>query len=184
MPEIADILCLKPNVSRDQALRTFTAGASAAYWRFRTGPLQRMADVYVPFWFFEVRYSVGRARRKRLFAMEAVHGALDLFEFPRLPDGGQVLTVSTRNFPPPALQEQRAAELLREKALRVIFSEGFFKLRDASIEIQREPGELFLPYWLGFYGSRDSFRCRVMDAVRRRMEGAKASAFFEQWLAA
>jgi hypothetical protein len=41
-----------------------------------------------------------------------------------------------------------------------------------------------LPYWLGFYASGGIVRCRVMDAVRRRVEGAKASAFFEQWLAA
>jgi len=27
-------------------------------------------------------------------------------------------------------------------------------------------------------------RCRVLNAVRRRMEGAKASALFESWLAA
>jgi hypothetical protein len=27
-------------------------------------------------------------------------------------------------------------------------------------------------------------RCRVLDAVRRRVEGAKASALFEGWLAA
>jgi len=27
-------------------------------------------------------------------------------------------------------------------------------------------------------------RCRVIDALRRRVEGAKASAFFEHWLAA
>jgi hypothetical protein len=27
-------------------------------------------------------------------------------------------------------------------------------------------------------------RCRVMDAVRRRMEGEKATELFENWLAA
>jgi hypothetical protein len=42
---------------------------------------------------------------------------------------------------------------------------------------------LYLPYWLAFYGD-ETPRCRVMDAVRRRIEGAKASAFFEEWLAA
>ena len=62
--------------------------------------------------------------------------------------------------------------------------QGFFKLREARLDIVREPGEMYLPYWLGFYGSSGSVRCRVLDAVRRRIEGAKASAFFEQWLAA
>jgi hypothetical protein len=41
-----------------------------------------------------------------------------------------------------------------------------------------------MPYWLGFYGADGALRCRVLDAVRRRMEGAKARALFEHWLAA
>jgi hypothetical protein len=68
--------------------------------------------------------------------------------------------------------------------LRVIFQQGFFKLREHHLEIAPEQCEVYLPYWLGFYGSDGQLRCRVMDAVRRRIEGAKASAFFEQWLAA
>jgi len=68
--------------------------------------------------------------------------------------------------------------------LRVVFQQGFFKLREARLDIAREQGEVYLPYWLGFYGRNGSMRCRVMDALRRRVEGAKASAFFEQWLVA
>src|SRR5260221_12799642 len=56
-------------------------------------------------------------------------------------------------------------------------------MREASLEIQALRGEIHLPYWLGFYGASDALRCRVMDAVRRRMEGAKAYRFFEQGLA-
>jgi hypothetical protein len=83
-----------------------------------------------------------------------------------------------------ALTEERAADLLRDKVLRVIFQQGFFKIRDAHLEITPVRCELHLPYWLGFHERHGSVRCRVMDAVRRRMEGAKACAFFEQWLAA
>jgi hypothetical protein len=67
--------------------------------------------------------------------------------------------------------------------LRVVFQQGFFKLREPKLEIVPESPDLHLPYWLGFYGNK-VLRCRVMDAVRRRIEGAKASAFFEEWLAA
>lgn len=84
----------------------------------------------------------------------------------------------------PALTEAKSEELLREKVLRVIFQQGFFKLRAVQLEIERLPDEIYLPYWLGFYGSGDNLHCRVMDAVRRRVEGAKASALFEDWLAA
>ena len=73
---------------------------------------------------------------------------------------------------------------MRDKVLRVIFQQGFFKLRRIKLETEQLPGEIHLPYWLGFYGTPEDLRCRVLDAVRRRIEGAKVSALFEQWLAA
>ncbi len=100
-----------------------------------------------------------------------------------MPDPSQLADVETRNYLRPALTEKRAEELLGDKVLRVIFQQGFFKLRDSNLVCSREPIDLYLPYWLAFYGD-ETPRCRVLDAVRRRIEGAKASAFFEEWLAA
>jgi len=179
------IRSLKPHVSQEEALRTFSSrGFSAVYWRMRSGPLQRIADAYVPFWIYRVRYEMRHAAATRLFALDAVRGALDLFEFPRVPPDDELVVLETRNRLIPWLEENAAGELLREKVLRVIFQQGFFKLRALKVEIERVPGEFYLPYWLGFYGGNGTVRCRVMDAVRCRIEGAKASAFFEQWLTA
>jgi len=179
------IRSLKPNVTRDEALQTFRApGPSSLYWRLRTGPLQRIAEAYVPFRLYRVRYRMNKEEVQRIFAMDAVDGSLDLFEFRTAPREEELITVQTRNCLAGTLNEQRAQHVLRDKVLRIVFQQGFFKLREASLEIQVLPGEIHLPYWLGFYGASDALRCRVMDAVRRRLEGAKASAFFEQWLAA
>lgn len=176
---------LKPNVSQDEAVRAFSArGVSAAYWRLRSGPLQRIADAYVPFRLFQVKYDLGKAQQERVFALDAVNGSLDLFEFPRVPGDEQLLKMESRNVLKPSLEGARAEEILREKVWRVIFQQGFFKVREAKLEITLEDRELHLPYWLGLYGKENDLHCRVMDAVRRRMEGAKASAFFEEWLAA
>jgi hypothetical protein len=176
------IRVLKPTVTQEEALRAFSAvGFSSLYWRIRCGPLRRMAEVYVPYFLFRVQ--CGNAR-PRLLAMDAVEGSLDLFEFPRVPKDGEFQAFRDHNRLKVALGEEQAADLLRDKALRIIFQQGFFRLRDAHLEISRVSCELHLPYWLGFYGRESSVRCRVMDAVRRRIEGAKASAFFEHWLAA
>lgn len=94
------------------------------------------------------------------------------------------MLIATRNRPVPRLSPDHAAQLLREKVLRLIFQHGFFKVRAVQLEIERLPDEIHLPYWLGFYGTSRNLRCRVMDAVRRRMEGARATALFEQWLMA
>ena len=153
-------------------------------WRIRGGSLQKIADAYVPFWLFRVRYEMAKALQTRLFAMEVVEGALDLFEFAKSPNETQVQGLVTTNYLRPALNAARAEELLRQKVLRIVFQQGFFKLRQARLEVKREAGELYLPYWLGFYGRDGRVRCRVFDAIRRRMEGSKASAFFEEWLAA
>ncbi len=182
---VTSIRTLKPNVTQEQAVRAFRSGVfSAAYWRIRSGPLQRIADAYVPFWVYQVRYEIGRARKTRYFALDAVHGSLDLFEFPRVPADEDLVTVQTRNQLTPRLEKAAAEELLKLKVLRVLFQQGFFKLRALKVEIERMPVELHLPYWLAFYGSNGTAKCRVMDAVRRRIEGAKASSFFEEWLAA
>lgn len=181
----AVIHTLRPNVSQKEAVQAFSArGVFSLYWQMRSGPLQRIADVYVPFWIYRVQYSLGKAPHERLFAMDAVDGLLDLFEFPSIPRQEELLAIETRNCLSPSLTERRAEELLREKVWRVIFQQSFFKIREPKLEIARETVELHLPYWLGLYGGKNGVRCRVMDAVRRRMEGAKASAFFEEWLAA
>lgn len=178
------IQTLKPNVTQQEALRTFSgAGLSTLYWRMRTGPLRRIADVYVPYWLYRVQYNLGRAAHSTLFAIDAVNGSLDLFTFPRVPGAADLVSIQTRNGVAPSLQPESAEALLRQKVLRVIFQQGFFKVRELDLKISREPLELHIPYWLGFYGHTVA-RCRVLNAVRRRMEGAKASALFESWLAA
>lgn len=138
----------------------------------------------MPFRLYRVRYAMNKERIQRIFAMDAVDGSLDLFEFRTMPQDQELIPVQTRNCLAGKLTEERAQQVLRDKVLRIVFQQGFFKLRDASLEIEGLPGEIHLPYWLGFYGASNSLRCRAMDAVRRRVEGAKASAFFEQWLAA
>jgi len=180
----APALTLKPNVTRDQAIRAFSDGAAARLWRMRAGALRRVAEAYVPYWGYRVQYNMAGAVHTRFFALDAVSGSLDLFEFPALPQGAQLVAVQTRNRLAAALTLERAEELLREKVLRVVFLQGFFKLRGGKIDVTREAQEFHIPYWLGFYGNTNSARCRVLDAVRRRIEGAKATAFFEQWLAA
>lgn len=181
----ASIRIFKPSVPQDEAVRAFrSAGLSSVYWRFRRGPLRRIADAYVPFLLYRVRYQMNHTVSTRIFALDAVHGSLDLFEFPRVPGEDELSIVETRNRMSPRLDSCAAKQLLRTNVLRFLFQQGFFRLRTVGLEIERIHLELHMPYWLAFYGRGESATVRVMDAVRRRIEGAKAASFFKEWLAA
>jgi hypothetical protein len=181
---ITSIQVLKPNVTQEDALRAFSSTrVSTLYWRALRGPLQRVAAAYVPYFLYRASYQMRGGLRTTLFAMDAVDGSLDLFTFPNVPAQEHLVSVETRNQLDFSLEPSRAEALLREKILRAVFQQGFFKLRKLNLEISPAAAPFHVPYWLGFYG-RDALRCRVMDAIRRRIEGAKATAFFEQWLLA
>ena len=69
---------LKPNVTQDEALRMFRAtGLSSWLWRMRTGPLQRIADAYVPFRLYRVRYALNKERVQRILAMDIENDIID-----------------------------------------------------------------------------------------------------------
>src|SRR5437016_13357487 len=97
------IRILQPNVTQEEALRAFSsAGASALYWRIRSGPLRRIADVYVPYFLFWVKCT---AMPPRLFAIDSVDGPLALFQIPQTPGGGEILTRSRPQIPGGALSK-------------------------------------------------------------------------------
>jgi hypothetical protein len=179
---VVTIQTLKSIVCEAEALRKFSPfGPGSLVRSLRLGPLQRIAQVYVPFQLYRMDYDLAREHQSRLFAIDIVEGSLDLFEFPTAPHQCELEKVETRNALPANLSDDASQRLLRDKVLRVIFQQGFFKLRDANITTQRVQLDLHLPYWLAFHGT-NTLRCRVLDATRNRIEGSKASALFESWL--
>jgi hypothetical protein len=105
------------------------------------------------------------------------------FEFPAVPGRHQTSTLETRNAAPPTLDETAAAQMLTDKVRRLLFLHGFFRLRNLEIQVEALPETVHLPYWVGFYGSGQDATLRVIDAVRRRPEGAKMRHALRHWLA-
>jgi hypothetical protein len=184
------ILSVRPNVSREDALEILGGSdVSTMFWRIRKGRLQTVADAYVPYRFFRVQMTGRSASLTHIYAIDSVIGSLDPYEFASVPDPQSLARVETRNYMATALTEEQAQSRLRERVLRMIFQRGFFKVRTPDLKLESLATEVYLPYWLGFYGhgrnrQNEQLRCRVIDAVRRRVEGAKARAFFESWIAA
>jgi hypothetical protein len=176
------IRTLRPNVTREQAIAQLRArGATRLLRNLTSGPLRSVAELYVPFRLYRARISNRGRVDESLVAIDSVAGTLDLFRFDHVPESNETISLETRNHLSAHLQEAMARERMVAKLRRVAYQRGFFRLHDLSIHA--EPvSELHIPYWLGFRGSNGRARLAVIDAVRRRFEGAKMRQLVENWL--
>jgi hypothetical protein len=177
-----EIRSLRPNVTETEAVQAFESPVARAWRSALGGTLRSVAPAFVPFRLYEVEVFNRGAGHTTCFGADAVNGTLDLYEFDQVPAAAELVTIDTVNSAPPRVDEARSLELLEAKVRRAIFQTGFFRVRGLRVHATRLPVDIHVPYWLGFFGNGERARLRVMDAVRRRMEGAKARALFEDWL--
>jgi len=146
------------------------------------GPLRSVAEFYIPFQLFQVEILNHGKHDQRIFGLDAVIGSLELYHFEQPPGERDVVYCESRNCAEVLLDEPRARELVLMKVRRIVFSAGFFRIRDLSISAEPIAGEIHIPYWVGFRGRGVRAHMTVMDAVRRRVEGAKVRQLLQAWL--
>jgi hypothetical protein len=180
---MARIRTLNPNVTREAAILQFSGIGPAKLFRNTAfGRLRSVAELYLPFRLFRVRITNRGVTEDRLIALDAVTGMLDPFQFDHVPTETETAFIETRNCPRAQLEDAHVGELLVAKLRRLLYSRGFFRMRDLQIATTPIERELYIPYWLGFRGSDGHARVAVIDAVRRRFEGAKVRRLVETWL--
>ncbi len=180
--DMSRIRSLKPNVTREQAIRHFSEGMVNRAAGAIRGPVRSLAELYIPYRLFQVKIRSGGREQNQTFALDAVRGVLDLYQFPAFTSDSDLLVIDTRNVLTAGLDPSQAEERLIGKVRRMIFTRGFFRVRDLKIEALPVPGEICVPYWVCFRGSRDRAHLAVLDGVRRRPEGAKVRRLIEEWL--
>ncbi|MGE5735254.1 MAG: hypothetical protein ACM34E_09210 [Acidobacteriota bacterium] len=179
MPRIRS---LRLNVSREEALEQFTQGIPGIFRSAALGPVRSVADFYVPFGLFQVTiWNAGR-HDNQVLGLDSVSGSLDLYHFEHIPDSSELLSIDTRNCPPARLDVDRARDLVVEKVRRMLFQKGCFRMRNLRIEAAPLAGEICIPYWVAFRGRRTRLYISVIDAVRRKPEGAKVRQLLQAWL--
>lgn len=180
---MAQIRTLKPNVTREQAILQFSStGIPRLFRNVAFGRLRSVAELYLPFRLLRVQISNRGLTEERLIGLDAVTGTLDPFQFDHVPTEAETVSVETRNCPRAQLADAVVIELLVAKLRRLLYSRGFFRMRDLQITAAPIDRDLYIPYWLGFRGSDGQARVAVIDAVRRRFEGAKMRRLVESWL--
>jgi hypothetical protein len=176
------IRSLRPNVSRDEAVAHFSSGGiSGVISPLLTGRLRSLADFYIPFRIIRLSvFNRGRAEQK-ILAIDSVTGALMPYVFQAPPPLEQIIEVETRNIVALRLREPDALRIAETRCQRMLFVSGFFRIRDLKITSEFLT-QIHIPYWIGFRGSGDVARFSVLDAVRRRTEGAKVRQIVRNWL--
>ncbi len=178
------IQILRPNVTREQAVRQFSGGVTGSLRDLRSGPLRAVADFYIPFRIFAVEILNAAKKDRRILGLDAVTGSLDPYYFDHSPGGAEVQEVETRNCLGIALDHAHAEKLVVTKVQRVLFTRGFFRIRNLTISVDPASREIYIPYWAGFRGHGSSASVAVIDAVRRQPEGARVRRMLEDWLTA
>jgi hypothetical protein len=179
--EARAIRSLRPNVSRDEAIRTFTAsGPAFLYWKLRSGSLQRIADAYVPFRIYLVNFSVRGVQRTHHFALDAVDGSFDLFEF-AAPLGCRTdFRVHAKSSGTRASRGS-LREVLRDKSAPDLQQDLKSGNQAARRTASRRNSPALLARFL-WHAGEPAMPCAGCGSPP--YEGARASALFEQWLAA
>jgi len=179
MPSIRS---LRPNVSREEAVQQLSAGALGFLRDRAFGPLRSVADFYIPFQLFRVTITNGGKQHEQILGIDRVNGSLDPYRFDQLPAASDIVCVATRNTPTASLDPELAKGLVVTKVQRVLFTTGFFRMRGLHISAEPLPGEICVPYWVGFRGKGGPARFSVLDAVRRQVEGSRVKFLLQNWL--
>jgi hypothetical protein len=180
--EMARIRSLKANVTREEAMQQFSSGMFDFLRETTSGPLRSVADFYIPFRLFQIEILNGGRRDQRIFGLDAVNGSLDLYYFEQLPGERELTYMETRNCAEALLGEAEANQIVIAKVQRLLFSTGFFRMRNLQITAEPVAGEIYVPYWVGFRGRGLGARLAVIDAVRRKLEGARVRQLLRTWL--
>ncbi len=138
----------------------------------------------MPYRLFRVEIAERKRRQISYVAVDALRGMLDPYQFDQPIAEADLVTLTSPNRLPARLDIEAGSQAVIDAVRRILFQTGVYRLRAPRIEVQHEPIELHVPYFLAFYGSGQGSvaNLRVLDAVRRRFEGAKARALFEGWL--
>lgn len=179
---MTSIQTLRPNVTREEAVRQFTRGLSGHLRELLFGSLRSVADFYIPFRIFEVEILNAGQKDRRILGLDAVSGSLDPYYFDHLPSCEEVRELETRNCLTSYLDSDQAEKIAITKVQRLLFSRGFFRVRNLAISARPVAREIHVPYWVGFRGRGPSATFEIIDAVRRQPEGARVRRMLEDWL--
>jgi hypothetical protein len=180
MPRIRS---LKPRVPREQAVEEFSSSGFTRWaGNFWHGHLRNIAEFYIPLRLFRVEVHHTEGSEQWILGLDAVKGTLDLYPFDQVPSSSEIISVDTRNCAPALLTDEQATQLLLQKVRRIIRAQGFLRTRKMHIQAEPIPGDIYVPYWVGFRGRSAAPYLTVMDAAQGQIQGSQVRRLLQAWL--
>lgn len=170
------IECMDFKLDAEEARKLFKSRMR----RFKLGQFRFDTGFFIPYYLFQVEILNGNKLTSQLLAIDATTGELDLYSFEQIPT--EFAEIETTQIGETVLSEKQAFALLKEKVRRMVYLQGFFKIRDLSIT-GKFMRLIYLPYWVGFFTRDNQLALEVIDAVRGRFEGAKVHDLVQAWFA-
>jgi hypothetical protein len=147
--------------------------------RLLRGPLRKVAFLQVPYRIFTIERANGGGP---VLAFDLFTGTLDPYTLDADSDLEES-AASDRNHLPIRLDAQQARDSAQQRYQRIRFQEGFFKNAGTSATLGDQSLDLYVPYWVGFFGDEKRLSVRVLNAVRRSEEGSRLRHAIASWLA-
>ena len=184
--DVATVQTLKAfraRVSREDAVKTFDSRGLRRWSVARhLNPLRSIAELYLPFRIYRVCICRGDALDTRYMGLDLLSGNLDPFTFDSQPSDSDTHPVVSKNHLPPVLDDATAEHILTTKIQRILFQSGFFRIKDLDIQLEPMIECLHMPYWVGFFGAKETASIQILDATRRVIEGNKLRRSVYEWL--
>ncbi len=146
------------------------------------GELRSVAEFYIPFRLFKVDVQQRQHAAHSILGLDSVRGTLELYRLDELPSASELVSVDTRNCAPVLLTDEQAEKLIRTKVRRITLSFGFLRSSKVRIEVEPVPGDIYVPYWVGFRGRTAHPYLTVLDAVHGQPEGSRLRELLHSWL--
>ena len=177
------VAAVRARVDRDEAIAAFASGVPGGARRLMHGPLRSVAQIHLPFRLHQVAIRRGRRNQRLVIGIDAVAGILDLYGFDDARPSQAIVQVRTHNYLEPRLPSPAARDIVDSRMRRMMYQRvGFLAIGACHLDVQPVGDVLYVPYWLGFFGRRETASLVVMDAVRRQIEGVKVRRLVERWI--
>jgi len=186
-----DLLSIKgqmadPNImmSRAEANQQFCGGGFFChFFPFQSrGQFLGSHKIFIPYQPFQVRIVNRGCELVHHLALDSVTGELDLHCVELTWNEDDILPPESDHVLMSRLSLDCMQEVLLDQVRRRVYLSGFFGLQNLSIDAQTTGPEIYLPYWVGFYRKKDRVGIDVIDAYRKKPEGAKIRNLIFEWL--